>query len=45
MNDHVEELRKHLADDEEEDEKYFNDKQSQLEAGLQGLVDEVDQLQ
>ncbi|CAD8127712.1 unnamed protein product [Paramecium sonneborni] len=44
LNDHVEELIKHLSDDESEDEKYFNDKQSEMEAGMQGLVTEVEEL-
>ncbi|CAD8076680.1 unnamed protein product [Paramecium sonneborni] len=44
LNDHVEELRKHLADDQTEDEKFFNEQQESLEAGLQGLVNEVEEL-
>ncbi|CAD8138694.1 unnamed protein product [Paramecium pentaurelia] len=44
LNDHVEELRKHLADDQAEDEKYFNEQQQSLESGLQGLVNEVQEL-
>ncbi|CAD8212240.1 unnamed protein product [Paramecium pentaurelia] len=37
LNDHVEELRKHLANDESEDEKYFNDKQQEMEATVLGF--------
>ncbi|CAD8136169.1 unnamed protein product [Paramecium octaurelia] len=44
LNDHVEELRKHLADDQAEDEKYFNEQQQSLESELQGLVNEVQEL-
>ncbi|CAD8125905.1 unnamed protein product [Paramecium sonneborni] len=44
LNDHVEELIKHLSDDQSEDEKYFNEKQQQMEAGMQGLVNEVEEL-
>ncbi|CAD8113716.1 unnamed protein product [Paramecium primaurelia] len=44
LNDHVEELRKHLADDESEDEKYFNEKQQEMEATFSGLANEVEEL-
>ncbi|CAD8132224.1 unnamed protein product [Paramecium pentaurelia] len=44
LNNHVEELRKHLANDQEEDEKYFNEQQQSLESGLEGLVNQVQEL-
>ncbi|CAD8169672.1 unnamed protein product [Paramecium octaurelia] len=44
LNDHVEELRKHLADDESEDEKFFNEKQQEMEASFSGLATEVEEL-